>query len=411
MQNKKPAPLILSFPTLKSVSIAPDSKDKSRANGWKRKTETDQYTFKEIKNRNGKDFGKHSEEVKKKEDKEETGLTPEMTEKLIKLASTLLHNWKINVQSIELIQGGQMALVWKILTDKGPLCLKRIHRPEKKALFSINAQDYLAKKGSRVPGIILNKEGQLYTKHGPFLFVVYDWIVGRPFDLTVPEDLEWIMKGLAQYHLDSVGYRPPEGIPVFSKLGEWPKHYIKRCQQMESWKRLAAGSPDDPFSQLYLSEIDQQIQNGRDILKKLQDSYYPEWVAECKLKPNLCHQDYGTGNTLLADNQIWIIDLDTTTFDLPIRDLRKVIIPLMGDQGEWNQELFNHMLASYEKVAPLTDEQKKVMFIDMLFPYELYETANEKYGRKNELATEELMQAFEYEKRKSGEINQLIQSM
>ncbi|RYL94402.1 CotS family spore coat protein [Sporolactobacillus sp. THM7-4] len=349
--------------------------------------------------------------MEKTEEKEETDLTPEMTEKLIQLASTLLLNWDLNVQNIELVQGGQMAIVWKFTTDKGPYCLKRIHRPEKKALFSIHAQDYLAKKGSRVPGIIPNKEGKLYTKQGPFLFVVYDWIEGRPFDLTVPEDLEWIMKGLAQYHLDSIGYQPLDGIPAFTKLGKWPRHYIKRCQQMESWKLIAAKTPDDPFSKLYLSEIDDHIQSGRDVLKKLLESYYPDWVSKCKLKPNLCHQDYGTGNTLLSDNNIWIIDLDTTTFDLPVRDLRKVIVPLMEDQGVWDRELFHHLLSSYEKVSPLSNEEKKVMFIDMLFPYQLYETAQEKFGRKNEIPPEELIQAFEYEKMKGEEINQLISNI
>lgn len=405
MQNKTPGPPLLNnFPELKSIQLTADDKDNGHSTKSTKKTTTRAQI---AMSKSVKRPEKEEEEDKEKEN----DLTPEMTEKLIKLASTILHYWDISVQEIELIQGGQMALVWKIITDKGPLCLKRIHRPEKKSLFSIHAQDYLAKKGSRVPGIIPNKEGGLYTKQGPFLFVVYDWIIGRPFDLTVPEDQAWIMKGLAQYHLDSVGYLPEEGIPVFSKLGEWPKHYIKRCQQMESWKQIAAGAPDDPFSQLYLSGIDQHIEHGRSVLKELQESYYPEWVAKCELKPNLCHQDYGTGNTLLSNDQIWIIDLDTTTYDLPIRDLRKVIIPLMGDQGAWDQELFNHMLASYESVAPLSMQQKKVMFIDMLFPYELYETANEKFGRKNELPPEELMQAFDYEKRKGEEITSMISSL
>jgi spore coat protein I len=398
MHKIDPKPLINNFPVLKSVDLSLEEQKKD--------------SLIKLRQQKKKDANKHSSAVKKKEEKEEENqLTPEMTEKLIKIASSILHNWDINVQEIELIQGGQMALVWKLFTDKGPLCLKRIHRPEKKALFSIHAQDYLAKKGSRVPGIIPNKDDRLYTKQGPFLFVVYDWIIGRPFDLTVPEDQAWIMKGLAQYHLDSIGYLPQEGIPVFSKLGDWPRHYIKRCQQMESWKQIAAGSPEDPFSQVYLSEIDKHIENGRSVLQKLEDSYYPEWVAKCKLNPNLCHQDYGTGNTLLSNNQIWIIDLDTTTYDLPIRDLRKVIIPLMGDQGAWDQQLFNHMLASYENVAPLSDQQKKVMFIDMLFPYELYETANEKFGRKNELPPEEIVQAFEYETRKGEEITNIISNL
>jgi len=342
------------------------------------------------------------------ETSEEFILTPEEEQKLIALAETIIKNWDISITNIEVIQGG-MAIVWKLYTPDGAICLKRIHRPEKKALFSIHAQDYLAKKGARVPKILPNQTGNLYTKHGPFLFVVYEWLEGRPFELTVTEDLEFIMKGLAEFHLESIGYQPPPGVPVFKKLGRWPNHYIKRCQQMESWKTIAEKMPEDPFSQVYLQEIDPFITEGRDTLKRLVNSEYTSWVNKTKLKPNLCHQDYGTGNSLLGpDNQIWVIDLDTVSFDLPIRDIRKMVIPLLDTTGVWDEEQFNIMIDAYESVSPLTNEQKQIMFIDMLFPYELYDVIRERYVRKTPLLADELTGALEYERIKSQALNSLI---
>lgn len=73
-------------------------------------------------------------------------LSPEEEKQLISLAESMIKHWDIHTTTIELIQGGQLALVWKIHTSDGLFCLKRIHRPEKKALFSIHAQDYLSKK-------------------------------------------------------------------------------------------------------------------------------------------------------------------------------------------------------------------------------------------------------------------------
>lgn len=337
-------------------------------------------------------------------------LSPEEEQKLILLAETIIQNWDVTVSNTEVIQGGQMALVWKLHTADGPLCLKRIHRPEKKALFSIHAQDYLAKKGTRVPGIIPNKNGELYTKYGPFLFVVYDWIEGRPFELTVTEDLENIFKGLAEFHQASIGYHPPVGVPVFSKLGRWPNHYIKRYQQMETWKKLAeVQQHEDPFSQAYLAQIDPFIEEAKHTLQRLLNSEYVSWVNTIKAEPNLCHQDYGTGNSLLGtDNQIWVIDLDTVSFDLPIRDLRKMIIPLLDTNGTWDDTTFNTMINAYESVSPLNGEQKKVMFIDMLFPYELYDVIRERYVRKSPLLVDELNGAFEYERIKSKALNEVI---
>lgn len=356
---------------------------------------------------------KQKEKKEEKEEAEEIGfvMTPEEEAKLVKLAEYIIGSWDISVDRIEVIQGGQMALVWKIHTSSGPVCLKRIHRPEKKALFSINAQNYLAEKGARVPGIIRNKQNQLFTKQGPYLFVLYDWIEGGVFDLAVDPDLEFVMKGLAEFHLWSEGYHPPEGIPVFKKLGRWPNHYIKRCQQMESWKHIARTTPDNPFSQLYLQEIDYFIDQGRQTLERLMNSKYVPWITEQAANPTLCHQDYGAGNTVLGnDGKIWVIDLDTVSYDLPIRDLRKMIIPLLDTTGEWDEARFQLMMNAYESVNPLTSEQKEVMYIDMLFPYEMYDIAREKFVRKTDMFPEELAQAFEYERIKETQLNSMIKS-
>lgn len=353
------------------------------------------------------------EKKERKEENEEEVyvLSPEEEAKLVKLAEYIIGSWDVQVDRIEVIQGGQMALVWKIHTSNGPVCLKRIHRPEKKALFSINAQNYLAEKGARVPGIIRNKQNDLFTKQGPFLFVLYDWIEGGVFDLAVDPDLEVVMKGLAEFHLWSEGYHPPEGIPVFKKLGRWPNHYIKRCQQMESWKIIAQNTPDNPFSQLYLQEIDYFIEQGRQTLDRLMNSKYVPWIEEQSANPTLCHQDYGAGNTVLGnDGKIWVIDLDTVSYDLPIRDLRKMIIPLLDTTGVWDEARFQLMMNAYESVNPLTSEQKEVMYIDMLFPYEMYDIAREKFVRKTDMLQEELAQAFQYERIKEAHLNSLINS-
>lgn len=355
---------------------------------------------------------KKAENKEEKEEEEDVYvMSPEEEAKLVKLAEYIITSWDVAVDRIEVIQGGQMALVWKIHTPDGPVCLKRIHRPEKKALFSINAQNYLAEKGGRVPGIIRNKNDMLFTKQGPFLFVLYDWIEGGVFDLAVDPDLEVVMKGLAEFHLWSEGYHPPEGIPVFKKLGRWPNHYIKRCQQMESWKLIAQSTPDNPFSQLYIQEIDYFIKQGRETLERLMNSKYVPWIEQQSANPTLCHQDYGAGNTVLGnDGKIWVIDLDTVSYDLPIRDLRKMIIPLLDTTGEWDEARFQLMMNAYESVNPLTDEQKEVMYIDMLFPYEMYDIAREKFVRKTDMLPEELAQAFEYERIKEAHLNSMIKS-
>jgi spore coat protein I len=339
-------------------------------------------------------------------------LAPEMREKLTLLARVIMKNWPLEAREIEVIQGGEMALVWKVMTDRGTKCLKRINRPEKKALFSVYAQHHMAEKGANVPAIIRTTEEQLYAKHGPFLFVLYDWIEGRKFDLTTKEDLRWIMKGMAQYHVNSEGFLPPEGIPFVSNLGQWPKHYMKRCQQMESWKLIAERQPEDIFSQRYLEIADEFIESGRDILNQLEkDTCYWDWVKEIRKTPILCHQDYGKGNTMLVDEDVWIIDLDTTAYDLPIRDVRKFTVEMMEDGGTWNDERFETMLSAYESVNPLTGDQKKVLYIDIMFHYGFYKVVRDKFSLQNERPIGELERLITFEREKKAALLQKIEQL
>ena len=105
-------------------------------------------------------------------------------QKMVELGKQILKNWDLTIHEIEAIQWGQITLVWKIKTDQGLICLKKLNRPEKSALFSIRAQEYLNKNGIHVPGIFPNKKNELYTMLGSSLFVVYDWIEGSHLTLT-----------------------------------------------------------------------------------------------------------------------------------------------------------------------------------------------------------------------------------
>lgn len=327
--------------------------------------------------------------------------------KLIHLAHQILKNWEFQVKHIQVIQSGEMALVWKVQTDKGPICLKRLHRQEKKALFSIFAQQYLKKKGVHVPGIYLTKNKESYTRIGAFLFVVYDWIEGTHLSEENRNDMTLLIRELAKFHQISIGFQPPSGVNVFSKLGKWPQYYVKRCQQMESWKILAKITPDDPFAEIYLKEIDEFIKKGWHVHDQLLKSAYFNWVEKTKEKPNLCHPDYGTGNTLFGnDGKFWIIDLDTVCFDIPIRDIRKLIESYVSPTRSWLDAL-RFIIHAYESVSPLAEEQKQVMYIDFMFPYDIYDLAHNTFIRKEETSVEKLLEVIELERNKYTEFRGL----
>jgi spore coat protein I len=69
------------------------------------------------------------------------------------------------------------------------------------------------------------------------------------------------------------------------------------------------------------------------------------------------------------------------------------------------------MLNAYESVNPLSAEQKKVMYIDMMFPYELYDVIRDKYSLKSDTPVMELEDAIAFEQLKREKIEQKLQQL
>src|SRR5690606_31924983 len=127
------------------------------------------------------------------------------------------------------------------------------------------------------------------------------------------------------------------------------------------------------------------------LYEQLVRSHYWAWVHELATRPTLCHSDYGETNTIMTGPEtMWVIDLDTVTYDLPIRDLRKVFESYL-DPGIDLTAALRRIIDTYTDFCPLPEEKLAVFLIDVQFPYKVYQNA--KYAfRYNILETTELIE-------------------
>ncbi|GAB6170703.1 hypothetical protein JCM15765_01810 [Paradesulfitobacterium aromaticivorans] len=267
--------------------------------------------------------------------------------------------------------------IWKIETDHGPRSLKLLHRRPIRSLFSIGAQDYLVKQGGRVPELKKTKEGLLYVEKGGKLWIVTDWI-----ETLTPasKDLEGayaLCYGLGEFHRHSQGYIPPTGSQRASRLYHWPAYYRKIIYKFNWFCTIAKAYDDIPSSQSLLSTIGIFERQALDALSLLEQSAYAQMVSLGEEHWGLVHQDYGWSNGQLGPGGLWVIDLDGVSYDLPIRDLRKLISGTMDDMGKWDVTWIRGMIDAYHQANPLDQETYELLLIDLAFPNEFYKCINE----------------------------------
>ena len=251
-------------------------------------------------------------------------------------------------------------------------------RTPARSLFSIGAQDYLVSQGARVAPMVAARDGQLFVVNEGRIWMVTDWIEGLAQATKV--DLEGaaaLCYGLGEFHRLSQGYMPPPGAKKASRLYRWPKTYQKILNKIDWFRQIATAYAEMPASQTLYSLCDMFAQQARDAIARLEASPYASLVERGEPAWGIVHQDYGWSNGQIGPGGIWIIDLDGVAYDLPIRDLRKLITSTMDDMGVWDVTWMRGMIDAYNQANPIEPELYQVLLIDMALPNEFYKHTKE----------------------------------
>ena len=327
---------------------------------------------------------------------------------LNQLAVEVLKPYGITPESVSVIQGGTIKTVWRVKTHEGFVCLKRLKQTYDKALFSVNAQIYIKKSGGNVPKVILDRESRPIVQYNDQLFVLYEWLDGRSLDFNNNQDLVPSIQGLAQLHTASKGYIPVENARTSTKLGKWFEQYNSMKNRMAEWKEISRKSSSLAHHSAYVKHVDSIIDISDLALSLLEGSAYKKLAAPSSKSVVLCHQDFGKGNVILTDNGVYVLDLDGVTFDLPARDLRKIIGKRAENKGMWESGNIRSILQIYSYINPLTAEEKDVLYIDMVFPHWFFGLVKNMFQSGKSLKPSEIERIAKLEHSKLSVLNVLL---
>ncbi|NLE24317.1 MAG: CotS family spore coat protein [Clostridiaceae bacterium] len=326
------------------------------------------------------------------------------------LAAQVLQEYDMVPDQLSVIQSGSVKTVWKFAYQNREYCLKRLKQSLDKVLFSVNAQIYIKNSGGNVPGIVLNKNNEPIVKFDNQLFAVYEWLRGIDLDFSNPKHLSLAIEGLAKFHAASKGYSAIEGARVSSKLKKWPNQYESMKKKLIAWKEIA-GTNSSPQHKSYLACVDAVIDLADQAIMLLDKSMYRELTIGTSHAPVLCHQDYGKGNALLTNEGVVVIDLDGVTFDLPSRDLRKIIGKISEYNYRWDKRTIDDILLWYSNGNKITDDEKKVLYIDLLFPHWFFGLVKNQYDKLKDIKASKIERIARLELSKGPIIRELLERL
>lgn len=308
-----------------------------------------------------------------------------MQDTIILNINRVLEEYSIEVKSIKTESYKDKKGVWWIETPHGYYILKKHSNSKETIDFIIQAVGYLQSKGINIPEIITTTDNNNYVFNNNHCYILSNAIHGKVLNYNNPEELRKLIQELAAFHKLSSGFKPSGSCKPRSHLGIWEDDYKSKSDKLKGYFSLEeTNSQHSAFGTVILEEFPHFADKIESAFQILDQSPYVEWVEETKEEGCLCHQDFAAGNLVSTDSgDIYVLDVDSITIDIPIRDIRKILNKVMKKHGKWDVDLVKSMLAWYQDKNPLSFSQWQVLKADLTFPH-LFAGIMSKYYEQRE---------------------------
>ncbi len=298
------------------------------------------------------------------------------------LAEVLKH-YDFTVDSVEKVRSA-----YKVCTDKGIFCLKRVSHGYRKAKKSCHIMKCLKERNfdnlaefypyKREKVIIKNKEAAFYLTY---------WIEGREASFSDTAEILRCAELLALFHNYSKGIEAPKHVKIKDHSKKWKKTFTKWRNQISGFKAtIDKLKLKTEFDYTYRSSIDYFYRQAELAVKILDQSRYSELCNFYASEGNICHDSFYYQNILVdKDDKMYIVDLESCQYDIPMSDLGKLISRILSKKKfKWDFDLCRKIIESYCKVRPMTREEYEILLAMLVFPYKFWKLGKKRYV-KNKL--------------------------
>ena len=271
--------------------------------------------------------------------------------------------------------------VWWIQTPQGYRILKKQSNSDKTLEFIIAAIEHLMSKGVNIPEIFQTKKGSKIANISNHYYILSQAIQGKPPSYDKHKELRKIIEALAGFHAASRSFTPPENCKPRIHLGKQRENFQSKKEKLENFYVAEKSKTEHMvFGTTVLENFPYFDNRIRMAIEELEGSAYGQWVSDTESTAvGLCHQDFAAGNLLLTDSgSIYVLDMDSVTIDIPIRDIRKILNKVMKKRGGWDISLTKDMLTWYQEKNALVYSQWQVLKAELIYPH-LFEGIMSKY--------------------------------
>lgn len=267
-------------------------------------------------------------------------------------------------------------------TNKGLMLLKEYAGTEERIEAEAWLLDELSQRKVRTDSYVRNKEGKVITTTADNKqYYLKNWPEGQEIDIKSSAGTDLAVKTLAFLHMNMNEIEVPQEIvfPQGRPFEEDVRRHHKELKHIRGFIRAKRRKSD--FELKVLEYFDLFYGQGEKTLEYIATEicHGIERMPDKQNIKTLCHGNYNQHNILVDGKGAFVTNFDKVAYNNQITDLYLFLRKCMEKQN-WNPELGIHLLREYNKVKPMTSEEKRVLYILFLYPEKFWKIVNHYYN-------------------------------
>ncbi|CAN7671043.1 phosphotransferase [Paenibacillus sp. LjRoot56] len=286
------------------------------------------------------------------------------------LLAEIAIKYDLSIQQVELIRKTSRSYVMKIIAHQGCFILKRMQMEEHGLQFMVNTEEFLRCRGIHIPTVYQTNENKHYVKYKGYFYVLQEWICAVPYPLINLDQVVRLADLLGRMHAISKEFQDSHS-QIRMGGAKWEQAYEEALHFLGKWRESNA-CVEEPWRKAVFAYIDFYMRTGEFVKVQLkQQGSCMSW-GEPDIQVVLSHHDFHTQNILLDEaGKIYIIDWEFVRYDLPSRDMNRLLYAMIKKSRVWNHQAFLKVMRAYLKRNLLSKREMKVLYLDLAFPHNL----------------------------------------
>ncbi|EGL81618.1 aminoglycoside phosphotransferase [Caldalkalibacillus thermarum TA2.A1] len=232
-------------------------------------------------------------------------------------------------------------------------------------------QQLLDKETRGVVPFLPNKHRSVINEFEGRMYGVMPFIPGKSIDLNHSSHVQNSLRLLAYFHRQGGGIfgRQP-AVPVQSKLyADWHERYV---QFKHAFRDLPRGKNQDGLLQVVSRMAGETLEWAERTLDAFPQAYMLYLEEEAQWERQIAHLDIAPHNFLVIDDRyFYVIDYDRVAYAPPLVDVVQ-FFNMVLPSARWEYDAVKQLLSHYEHVFPVPKEQKRLVFLLLVFPHDVF---------------------------------------